>query len=75
MGLPLDKKLEQLGAAGRARLGRAWGDPDTTIRMIEQRFGMGPPDIARLKELLGAKAKAEPGYFAHGQLQRPRRSA
>ncbi len=55
MGLPLSKKLEQLGADGRARLGRAWLDPEVTVRVIEQRFGFGPPDIEQLKVLLGAR--------------------
>ncbi len=77
--MKLSEKLETLGAAGRARLGRAWADPELTIVAVEQRFGFTTMDTDRLKELLGAKAKPAPGSPNNGNLRMPagqrRRSA
>ncbi len=69
----LEKKLEALGAAGRARLTSAWLDPDVTTRDIESRFGLGPPDIAELQVLLGARARpVAMGTFRKRDVERSR---
>lgn len=42
--MKLDKKLEQLGAAGRARLGRAWKTGDPIVETLEDLFEMTSPE-------------------------------
>lgn len=55
MSRSLDAKLLALGVSGRARLVKAWADADTTTRRIEEAFGLGPPDVRKLLELIGPR--------------------
>jgi len=59
MNSSLDAKLLALGQAGRSRLTKAWTDPETTTTRIKEAFGLRPPDIARLKSLIGPRPMAE----------------
>ncbi len=58
MSRSFDAKLLALGEAGRRRLTRAWADVDTTTNRICSAFSLQPPDIAKLKQLLGPRPVA-----------------
>ena len=56
--MSLTGKLELLGEAGRARLRRAWDDPELDVKQIKERFGLHATETVKLRELFGPRPKA-----------------